>query len=435
MSDAGKRYRDTVPTHDEMEELFVNNETFDRIAAYLNRFNPIHTMRMAHMEIRHSAILTWLLDPAETHGFGDRFLKAFLSEALRGQSSRGTPTALDIAQSDLRDAEIRREWQNIDILIVSRQNRWVFIVENKFYANQHQDQLSSYLSKVRAAFEPQGSDLTVRGIFLTLFDEEPHDPGFVPIRYAAICELLPRLMALEGINLGAEVATFLGHYLEVINEEAGMSEEHDEMIELARQLYRLHRKALDFVMENGASTDFVVAAKSTFQGEWEHLRTIRSGTGSYLYNHHDNWKFSFMPSSWAAGFGGEAYDWPGCESWWAGYPMICWLQLFENDAGSSGALKLFAEVGPLADHEFRSSLIAAIKGASDDHPDRIRFQQGSDRLGKRFSKFLKQNQIDIGDTRDADEIARGMRLLLERFQPSFETIARVLPQFQKYGQP
>lgn len=113
-----------APTSDEFEKLLVNNDGVARIEAYLNRFNPIRVMRMERMEIRHSAILAWLLDPRESHGLNDKFLKAFIGEALRGRSSKGRPTALDVARADLRDTAIRREWQNIDIFIHSESNGW-----------------------------------------------------------------------------------------------------------------------------------------------------------------------------------------------------------------------------------------------------------------------------------------------------------------------
>ena len=90
----------TAPTIEELERLLVNNEVLAKIELYLNRFNPIRVMRMERMEIRHSAILAWLLDPKESHGLDDKFLKAFLGEALRGQNALGFPTAIDVARAE-----------------------------------------------------------------------------------------------------------------------------------------------------------------------------------------------------------------------------------------------------------------------------------------------------------------------------------------------
>lgn len=159
------------PDTKDIEECFINNTQLDIISGYINRFNPIRVMRMQHMEIRHSAILAWLLDPTETHGFDDKFLRAFLSEALRGQDAKHEPTALDVSQADLRDAEIRLEKQNVDLLIVSAQNGWAFVIENKFYSKQHGGQLKRYLDQVKDA----ELGLKHRGVFLTLHDEDPDE--------------------------------------------------------------------------------------------------------------------------------------------------------------------------------------------------------------------------------------------------------------------
>ena len=135
-----------TPSIFDFESLFVNNPELDQISSYLKRFNPIKTMGMQHMEIRHSAILGWLLDPQESHGMGDQFLKAFLSTALGDdKDEQSARRAVDISQADIMDAEVRREWRGIDLLLISRKNGWVFIIENKFHSKQHGNQLKDWL--------------------------------------------------------------------------------------------------------------------------------------------------------------------------------------------------------------------------------------------------------------------------------------------------
>lgn len=228
---------DNAPTTEELEKLLVNNEALARIELYLNRFNPIRVMKMERMEIRHSAILAWLLDPKESHGLDDKFLKAFLGEALRGQSAIGYPTAIDVARADLRNTVVRREWQNIDIFVhialLAPQKDWAFVVENKFDSKQHEGQLEKYLTKVMAGLGSDKDELIVRGIFLTLHGEEPADERYSPITYEAICQFLPRFMDQESHLLTNEVRTFLQHYVEIIEEEVGVSVESSEMEALA----------------------------------------------------------------------------------------------------------------------------------------------------------------------------------------------------------
>jgi hypothetical protein len=424
---------DPIPTEGELELLFVNNLDLGRLEAHLNRFNPIRTMRMDGMEIRHSAILAWLLDPRETHGLGDRFLRMFLSEAMRGQSLLGSPTALEISQADLRDADVRREWHNIDILILLPRLNWSFVIENKFYSSQHEGQLKKYAEVVRSTFTYSSELLLVRGIFLTLLDEDPQDQSYAPIRYSAICEFMPRILDGSANIIRADVKMFLNHYLEIIMEKTGKSKVHDEMQTLARQLYRSHKRVLDFVMEHGAITEFELAAESVFH-KLEYGETAEVEGQRLMFNHRSNEQVSFLPLEWTSALGGEDVHWQGCDNWWAGYPLICWLQLFEVSEAGAGEMRLIAEVGPIENHEFRQGLISRIKVAAEqDGLTSVRFQKGAADAGKRYSKFLKENRVGIQDIQNAEEIDAAMRTLIRKFKPVFSSIEKVLPEFRHYG--
>ncbi|WP_162515845.1 PDDEXK-like family protein [Komagataeibacter diospyri] len=336
------------------------------------------------MEIRHSAILSWLLDPRETHGFGDKFLRAFLCEAMRGQVELGSPTALEISQVDMRDAVVRREWQNIDIFILLPRLNWAFIIENKFHSRQHSGQLVKYTEKIKAIFEPQEGILKVRGIFLTLDDEPPEDENFAPIQYSAICEILPNLMENEAEIVRNDVAIFVKHYLEIIREETGMSEEREGVEALARQLYRAHKKALDFIMEYGATTDFVIAMESIFGAGVEDGDKFQVESQSFIFSWHNYESASFLPFGWVQKLGKDL-SWEGCENWWAGYPLICWFHLNEDAEGTSGNLRLFAEVGPLSNYDFRKMLIENIDEAARENATKlITFQRGASEQGKKY---------------------------------------------------
>jgi len=422
------------PSYGEMESLFVNNENFDQIEAYINRFNPIKVMRMERMEIRHSAILAWLLNPIETHGLGDRFLKMFLAEALRGQSELNGPTALNILQGDLRDSEIRYEWQNIDIFILSRANNWAFIIENKFHSTQHKGQLKKYIKKVNSIFATQKKQLKIRGIFLTLWDEEPQDSSYVSIKYKSICENLERMLERESGILSSEVLTFLTHYLDILKDAIGMSNELNEMEKLARQLYRDHKKVLDFVIEHGAGTDFANSVHSLIGENTEYFQKFTIGGQKFVFDGLANNYVSFLPYSWYKNFSKDKYDWPGCDDWWAGYPLINWIELRIGNDGVKGYLWLFAEVGPISKHDFRKDLIEAIQEKSkSENLNNIGFQKGAKDEGKKYSKFFKNNKIVIEDVNNPDQITEGIEKLLKKFEPEFESIAKVLPDFLNYG--
>lgn len=422
------------PSLEEFETLFVNNPDLEAIGAHLNRFNPIKTMGMERMEIRHSAILAWLLSPQETHGLGDAFLKAFLAAALRGDRSGALPSALDVSQADLMDTEVRKEWRNIDLLMLSQRNGWIFIIENKFDSRQHSNQLARYMDVVHEAFGEGDGFRHIRGVFLSLWDEEPNDCRYAPIQYATLTELLDQQAFSGRRALAEDVRTFLRHYRDILLEATDMSPEQKKFEALARQLYRDNKKVLDFIVGHGSRTDFVMACEDVFGPDIDYAIETKVDRRSYVMNAAVSQNVSFLPKSWFEAFGGDQFWWHGCEYWWAGFPVIMWLQLTIDADGARGQVRLYAEVGPLADHDFRRELIEAIQATAGKHGfKRIGFQRGAGDEGKKYSKFLKDNVERIDDVNDGDKIANAARKLLKSFAPEIDAIAEVLPQFLHHG--
>lgn len=427
------------PSAREFETLFVNNPDLDTIRSHLSRFNPIKTMGMERMEIRHSAILGWLLDPQETHGFGDRFLRAFLAESLRSNDFDSGPTALDLSQADLMDAEIRREWRHIDLLVISRNNGWIFVIENKYDSGQHSDQLTRYMDAVTDLLL-DGSELHhARGIYLSLNEDELDDPRYVPIQYSELCVLIEQSILGGQQPLKPEIETFIKHYLEVIKEATGMNRDNDEVREiekLARQLYRDNKRVLDFVVEHGKTTDFALACEAIFGDNPDYPQEFDVAGQTLVYSAADNHAVSFLPKSWYEAFGEDEHWWHGVENWCAGFPLITWLRLLPKADGIGGQIRLHAEVGRLSDHAFRKSLIQAISDLKDINPDlRIGFQRGAANEGKKYSKFFKKSVFPVDDIHDHEKIAQAMQKALKSFKKEIDAVAEVLPQFMTHAKP
>ncbi|MBW0159684.1 PD-(D/E)XK nuclease family protein [Sedimentimonas flavescens] len=417
----------TTPTLDEIEALLVNNPDLHRIQAHLGRFNPIKVMGMEHMEIRHSAILGWLMDPQESHGMGDAFLKAFLMEAMRGHDVAGKPTALDILQSDLSDAEVRPEWRSIDLLVLSPRNGWVFVIENKVHSALHSNQLDRYMEIAHSTFIRSSHYSCLKGIFLSLNDEDPNDSRFAPIRYDAVYQLLEQVLASRSHPLSAEVAAFINHYLQIIREAVRMDQDRLDLEKLAREIYRDHKRVLDFIVENGKSTDFAMAAEAVFGENVKYPDVVSVGDMSFVYLNGDMAAVSFLPEGWFDVLGGPAQVWPGCEKYWAGFPLITWIRLTTSADGTSGRVKLYGEVGPLKDHGLRTALIQSIGQVGKDNARlRIKFQKGATDEGKRYSRFFQQNTFAVDDVHDPDRISAAIHKALKSFDDEFDAIREAI---------
>ena len=424
---------DTAPPAGDFEALFVNNAAFGDIDAHLRRFNPIRVMKMESMEIRHSAILGWLMDPVESHGLGDAFLKAFLAEALRGRG--GTPSALDVARADLSDALVRVEWNHIDLSAHLRradERDWFFVIENKFHAGEHGDQLRRYRELADRTF---GDRAHVCPIFLSLWEDEPSDGAYAPIGYETLLSVLDDTMGRRAVT--PEVGIFIQHYMKIIREALDMDDDAKAMEELARQLYRDHRKVIDFIVEHGATTDLGLAARNLFghdveesDGEDVEVDGYEYEFGTIYGNH-----ISFLPTAWTehlyADPEGHVLEWEGCGDWWMEYPLVCWLELQPGNEGTSGRLVLYGEVGPVADHDARVGLIDRVEGAAADTDLRIRFRSNVREEGRRYSKFFARNTEAVEDVHDSDELESAARKLLKRFRPEFDAIGKALEDAHK----
>ena len=103
-----------------LDSFLVENPELEQLNARLSAFNISNVLRVDRVEIRHSNVLAWLLDPTGTHGLGAIFLQRLLSRLLIDFDIPGvTMTAARIELMSLGDVEVFREWQNIDIVVSS----------------------------------------------------------------------------------------------------------------------------------------------------------------------------------------------------------------------------------------------------------------------------------------------------------------------------
>ena len=140
-----------------LERFVVDNEDLEKLESELAKFNIFEAIGVVRQELRHSDFLAFLLNPSQNHRLDDVFLKRLLKRVLLEADEvtdlsglRVSPVDIDIA--DLEDAEVRREWKNIDILVHSPSNRLVCAIENKIGSKEHSGQLHRYRETVSKEF-------------------------------------------------------------------------------------------------------------------------------------------------------------------------------------------------------------------------------------------------------------------------------------------
>ena len=130
-------------------------ECLDVLSKWTNDFNIFDVLKISRTEIRHSNLLSWLIDPNESHGLGDSFLYGIIVLLSKELDQR---TALHLLSTDLYSYTVFREWNHIDILLLSHQNRVVLAIENKVGAHEHnsgnseESQLITYKNKITSHY-------------------------------------------------------------------------------------------------------------------------------------------------------------------------------------------------------------------------------------------------------------------------------------------
>lgn len=212
----------------------------------------------------------------------------------------------------------------------------------------------------------------------------------------------------------------------------GRSETHD----LARQLFRDQKKVLDLIKRDRPGSGFATAVFRLFGDKLERGKTVRFSKHEFKYSSHEKSLVSFLPARWHEELDKTKGTWSGCENWWAGYPLIAWVEIRAADDGTTAHLKLHAEVGPVSDHKVRQGIIEAIRmAASAQGMERIQFPVGASDKGRLYSRFLRDNSIAVSDIRSADEIEKKFVELIAGFEPEFKLVSSVIPKFPSANAP
>lgn len=134
-------------------------------------------------EIRHSAMIAWLLDPSARHGLGTRFLDSFLERAFN--------RAFEDTDRARTTCEVAREECRADIVVDTP--TWNIIIENKVDANESPRQCDILYER----FAREG---IARFVFLTPSGRKPESASgeaaaaFASLGYRDVRDLLARAL-------------------------------------------------------------------------------------------------------------------------------------------------------------------------------------------------------------------------------------------------
>jgi hypothetical protein len=329
-----------------LEKFVLDNEDLARLEELTSQFNIFEAVGMVRQEVRHSNFLAWLLNPAQNHGLGDSFLKAFLTKTsvdARVSCIAKTISPVDVDVWDLTGTEVRREWKNIDITLVDDSNKFVCVIENKVHSGEHDNQLERYWWEAETAFP----DWRRHYVLLNVTGDEPSDPHYVGVTYDEVCQVIERLLKMRASTIGDDVAMALSHYVTMVRRRVMPA---TEIQELCRRIYRKHQVALDLIYEY----------RPDRQAEMRDalIKMIEADPGLTLVRSSKEF-INFLPRSW------DRPELRGTD--WTGMMLV--FQFANSPRWNPNALGLRLTLGPGDESVRRQIWDAATKVGSPFTPD------------------------------------------------------------------
>lgn len=274
---------------------FTADPHFRELFALLQRprgFNLLSALSIGRQELRHSDLLAFLLNPRESHGLDVQFARRLIHHA----ASLVAPI-LDVASLKLQRLEIRREWEFIDILLVSPEDKVVVIVENKIDSTEHSNQLSRYYALVQHRY----SDYAVIGLYLTLEAAPPavqqDHKRYAPIGYSDVAIILNDIV--EQTQPKPEVALLLRHYVEHIRRTLVPELDADQAL-LGRQLYIQHRTTIETIYQARDARMWMIQRyfASLLATSLRDESTALALNKPFFNSHLPRWHTRFAPIEW-----------------------------------------------------------------------------------------------------------------------------------------
>lgn len=170
--------------------------------------NLFTIMHLAGHELKHSNFLAWLLDPRGSHNLGGTFVRYFFG--LLGSRVGRDLSPLINACNDL---QVEREFEHIDLLLLSEGCRFGVVIENKVNAKERFGQVADYEAFVKRQF---GWDETFI-VYLDMQGRASHHGEAVNLSYRDLLPFFDHPSIDPQISESDRIATFVDQYRKLLN--------------------------------------------------------------------------------------------------------------------------------------------------------------------------------------------------------------------------
>lgn len=227
----------------ELEKFILDIDCLNELDPWVGKFNIFDILRNSRSEIRHSNILSWLLNPNGNHGMRDAYLYGIIKcliekNDLNNRHDKNGLNLMDLMLMDLYDFILYRELDHIDILLVSTKAKVLFAIENKTLSNEHSNQLKRYKNLLQQNY----NDYQQYYIFLTPNGTKPSDEDWDTLTYNDVANVLENVS--NKIKLQSDVKLLVENYIHIVRRDIV---EDQKLIEICNKINSKYKDALELI--------------------------------------------------------------------------------------------------------------------------------------------------------------------------------------------
>jgi len=378
-----------------LDRFLADNDELEQLSAQLATFNIFRALKVEEVEIRHSNTLGWLLDPAESHGLGDVFLRRILSNILlESNADIEGLSAAQVELMDFSDIEVRREWKHVDVLVIDRKNKLLLLIENKLGSGEGLGQLARYRKAVGHEFPSFKLVL----VFLTLEGKSSEDQEaskYICYSHARLLGVLDRIIKQRCEQMPEAVATFLTHYTNTLQR---LTMQDQTLIKLCQEIYRKHREAIKLIVEYGEVSSFSQLASE-----------IISQVGCEILKKYPK-QLWFIPTSWANVVPQNGTVWTHLAR---PVSVACWIDLWQDK------ISLIFEVSRMNDPALRMACVKALRESG------FKLREMAFRESATYSRFYRSSRT-VRASGDEEEMRDAIERLVGKAKEEFPKVEAVL---------
>nr|WP_314467248.1 PD-(D/E)XK nuclease family protein [uncultured Campylobacter sp.] len=231
-----------------LKEFINDKEAQEKINAIKNSvmdFNIFEITGLGNQEIKHSNTLAWLFGDNE-HELKYQILERFLKFTLKNsnntsESYENLEKYLKIQEKNIR---VFRESDNIDLLVIDENSKFIITIENKVEADEGEEQLLNY----RKFIDDKYKDFKRIYIFLTKDGRLPKDKSeqsqWLIATYKMAGDSIER--SLKNNNSSQKANIILSSYVDLLKRKNIMNNE--KLQNLCEQIWNKYEKELQILI-------------------------------------------------------------------------------------------------------------------------------------------------------------------------------------------